>query len=60
MALTTPAFALTAVNGRDTSLFMKMVPADAPIADLQKKAAEYEETAKTNRTEPCEYDPMIW
>jgi len=26
---------------------MKIVPADATIADLEKKAAEYEEKAKT-------------
>jgi hypothetical protein len=31
---------------------MKIVPADATIADLERKAAEYEETAKTEPGRP--------
>jgi hypothetical protein len=31
---------------------MRIVPADATIADLERKAAEYEETAKTEPGRP--------
>jgi hypothetical protein len=46
--LTKTALALTTAKGHNPShLVVKIVPADATIVDLQKKAAEYEETAKT-------------